>query len=177
MRISALNRYALCNCAVIAMLAGCAGSQLSIRAPSATSQQVAGGVSGAFAQVRPARSAARQTVVIEYVYVVNLDSDNVSTYTIDAITGALTQVKGSPFRAGTSPFNVAVDPKGKFAYVTHADANNVSAYRIDAASGALKRVKGSPFAAAPGLGRGSRSYGQVRICNQLRLFWDLPEPR
>ena len=67
-------------------------------------------------------------------------SDNVSTYTIDATTGALKKVKGSPFAAGTTPYGVAVDPSGKFAYVANLGSNNVSAHTIDANSGALTPV-------------------------------------
>ena len=74
-------------------------------------------------------------------------SSNVSAYTINATTGALTPVPGSPFEAGLRPFSVVVDPTGKFAYVANYGSNNVSAYTINAATGALTPVPGSPFAA------------------------------
>ena len=48
----------------------------------------------------------------EFVYVTNLNSGNVSGYTIDPTTGALTPISGSPFAAGQSPQSVAVDPTG-----------------------------------------------------------------
>src|SRR5882724_6908900 len=44
---------------------------------------------------------------------------NVSAYIIDAATGALIPVSGSPFAAGISPFWVAVDPAARFAYVAN----------------------------------------------------------
>ena len=69
-----------------------------------------------------------------------------SAYAIDATTGALTAVPGSPFVAGTEPFAIAVDPKGKFVYVVNYRYGNVSAFAIDATSGALTQVTGSPFA-------------------------------
>ena len=81
----------------------------------------------------------------KFAYVPNFGSNNISAYTIDATSGALTPVTGSPFSAGRGPYAVAVDPSGKFAYVANLDSNNVSAYTINAASGALTRVKGSPF--------------------------------
>jgi DNA-binding beta-propeller fold protein YncE len=56
-------------------------------------------------------------------------------------------VKGSPFKAGTFPESVAVDPTGKFAYVANPGSANVSGYSI-AANGALVPVPGSPFPAA-----------------------------
>ena len=72
---------------------------------------------------------------------------NVSAYTINATNGALTQVAGSPFPAGSLPFYVVVDPMGRFVYVANADSNNVSAYTINASTGALTPVAGSPFGA------------------------------
>ena len=83
----------------------------------------------------------------QFVYVVHLQDNNVSAYSIGA-NGALTPVPGSPFAAGNAPDAVAVDPTGKFAYVA-TEHHNVWAYSIGA-NGALTRVKGSPFAAGNG---------------------------
>lgn len=82
----------------------------------------------------------------KFAYVANPGDNNVSAYTIDATSGALTPVAGSPFGAGIAPFGVAVDRSGKFLYVTNAASNNVSAFTINATSGALTPVAGSPFA-------------------------------
>jgi DNA-binding beta-propeller fold protein YncE len=78
-----------------------------------------------------------------------INSNDVSGYTINATTGALTAIVGSPFPAGSAPFSVAVDPTGKFAYVANADfnSNNVSGYTINATTGALTAIAGSPFPA------------------------------
>ncbi|HEX2711883.1 MAG TPA: beta-propeller fold lactonase family protein [Candidatus Acidoferrales bacterium] len=88
-----------------------------------------------------------------FAYVANEGSPvlggNVSAYTIDGATGALTPVPGSPFPAGAGPHSVAVDPTGQFAYVANANSGNVSAYTIDGATGALTPVPGSPFPAGP----------------------------
>jgi 6-phosphogluconolactonase len=89
----------------------------------------------------------------EFAYVANIGSKNngsnrnVSGYTIDSTTGALTPITGSPFAAGTNPGSVAVDPSGKFAYVANEGGNNVSGYTIDPVTGALTPITGSPFAA------------------------------
>jgi DNA-binding beta-propeller fold protein YncE len=40
-------------------------------------------------------------------FVTNYSSNNVSVYTIDANSGALAPVAGSPFGAGTAPFGIA----------------------------------------------------------------------
>jgi len=55
-----------------------------------------------------------------------------SAYRIDVATGALSAVAGSPFRAGTHPFSITIEPTGNFAYVANQFSNTVSAYRIDA---------------------------------------------
>jgi 6-phosphogluconolactonase (cycloisomerase 2 family) len=87
----------------------------------------------------------------KFAYVPNLGANhgngNLSAYTIDSSTGALTAVPGSPFAGGLIPQFVTVHPNGKFAYVTNGLSNNVWAYAIDATSGALTAVLGSPFAA------------------------------
>lgn len=70
---------------------------------------------------------------------------------IDASTGALSPVPGSPFATDTLSVEVAVDPSGKFVYVANGDppANNISAFAIDPSTGALTPVPGSPFAVGP----------------------------
>ena len=82
-----------------------------------------------------------------FAYVANGTSNNVSAYSINATTGALTQVTGSPFPAGSTPSSVTVNPAGTFAYVTNQNSSNVSAYSINATTGALTQVAGSPFTA------------------------------
>jgi DNA-binding beta-propeller fold protein YncE len=82
-----------------------------------------------------------------FAYVANSESNNVSAYTIDAATGALAAVAGSPFAAGTFPLFVTLHPSGKFAYVANNSSSNISVYTIDAATGALTAVAGSPFGA------------------------------
>src|SRR5260370_12829529 len=82
-----------------------------------------------------------------FAYVANVRSGDVSAYTIDGATGALMEVDGSPFPAGSGPWSVTVDPTGQFAYVANGGSNNVSAYSIDGTTGALTEIDGSPFPA------------------------------
>jgi 6-phosphogluconolactonase len=82
-----------------------------------------------------------------FVYVTNYSSaisGSVSAYSINAKSGALTQVSGSPFASGNGPQDIAIDPTGSFAYVADTQSSNVSAYTISE-SGALTPIKGSPF--------------------------------
>jgi YVTN family beta-propeller protein len=77
----------------------------------------------------------------KFAYVTNSGSNDVSMYTIDATTGALTFI-GS-IAAGTDPVSIAVDPAGKFAYVanwTYDTDGSVSMYTIDATTGGLTPI-------------------------------------
>jgi 6-phosphogluconolactonase len=80
-------------------------------------------------------------------------STSVYAYAIDAASGALTAVPGSPFPAGENPVSAAVDVSGRFLFVANnantANGNSVSAFSIDPNTGVLTPVSGSPFAASP----------------------------
>jgi len=82
----------------------------------------------------------------KFAYVANQVSNSISAYTINAATGALTAVSGSPFPAGSAPWSLT-DPSGKFAYVANASSGSISVYAVDGSSGVLTAVSGSPFAA------------------------------
>jgi len=53
----------------------------------------------------PARGFAQAPP--QFVYVTNFYSHNVSAYSVDATTGALTPVAGSPFATGAYPYGLA----------------------------------------------------------------------
>ena len=90
-----------------------------------------------------------------FAYVSNSGPGNISAYTINQTTGALTTVSLSPFTAGSYPNQVTVDPSGTFAFVANmgdgTGDGTISAYTIDNTStstpGALNTVSGSPFTA------------------------------
>ena len=84
-----------------------------------------------------------------FAYVVNAVSNNISAYSIDPVTGALTQLPGSPFAAGTYPISIAVTPSCKYAYVVNnyidgGTSNTVTAYVINGSTGALTAI-GAPI--------------------------------
>jgi len=86
----------------------------------------------------------------QFVYVANKATDgldgSIFAYTIDAGTGALTPITGSPFTTlGSEPFAVTVDPSGKFAYMAAGLGQTVWAFDISATTGALTEV-GLPIA-------------------------------
>ncbi|MGO9454420.1 MAG: lactonase family protein [Candidatus Binataceae bacterium] len=83
-----------------------------------------------------------------FLYVTNTGSAYISAYVIDAATGALAPVPGSPFSVTEAGWQIAADPAAGFVY-TISGRGNVWAYAIDAATGALAPV-GSPLAAGFG---------------------------
>jgi 6-phosphogluconolactonase (cycloisomerase 2 family) len=87
------------------------------------------------------------TYTPKFVYVADDDDSAVGGYTVDANTGNLTAVPGSPFSSGTNDASVAVDPSGRFAYTANFNGMNASGYTINAVSGALTAMANSPFAA------------------------------
>ena len=74
---------------------------------------------------------------------------------IDAATGGLAELAGSPVAYHVVPGPAAVDPAGKFVYVTNADPSvtagaQVSAWSIDPVSGELGAIALSPSATTAG---------------------------
>jgi len=92
------------------------------------------------------------TYTPKFAYVANGNgsANNVSAYKINATTGKLKAVTGSPFASGSLPVSVTVDPSGRFAYVANENGGSVSAYTINSGSGVLTQISGSPFPAGNG---------------------------
>ena len=72
-----------------------------------------------------------------FAYVANRGSNNISAYSVDATTGALTTIAGSPFAAGKLPIAIAVDPTGSYAYVANQTDATISAFTIERAAAAF----------------------------------------
>ncbi|PYX62068.1 MAG: hypothetical protein DMG73_01195 [Acidobacteria bacterium] len=75
-------------------------------------------------------------------------SGGIFAFTIDATSGALTAVAGSPFGAASSlPFAIVVIPSNQYLYESSGDgSNSVHGFSINQSTGALTEVSGSPFA-------------------------------
>jgi 6-phosphogluconolactonase (cycloisomerase 2 family) len=87
------------------------------------------------------------------VFVGNEDSNDVSAFSVNSATGALTKVHGSPFAAGgTDPIAmVAYWHGGNYnLYVANAGSHNLSAYSIDQGTGALAPLSPGPSTIATG---------------------------
>jgi len=82
------------------------------------------------------------------LYVSNGPSGTVSAFSI-AGSGALTEIAGSPFPAGTNIVGITIDPKGQFLYAADFGGGKISSFSIQS-GGALAAVAGSPFSTGSG---------------------------
>ena len=85
-----------------------------------------------------------------YLLVTNSFSNNVSVFSIDAGSGALTEVGGSPFFANNSPSEILVLPADNFVYVSNPGIGQVTAFSFDPASGFMTQLTPSPYVSGPG---------------------------
>ena len=81
----------------------------------------------------------------EFAYVANAADNGLSTYQVDATSGALLAV-GVPIATGRFPYAVVGTTSKRFVYVANQDSNDVSAFSVNVETGALAAVPGSPFA-------------------------------
>ena len=138
-------------------LADYSGSYLSIsQQPSSPTQNCT--ISNAAISTQAANETGFTVSCAEFAYVTNATDDTLSTYRIDATTGAM-QAVGTPTTTGTSPYaTVGVEtyysgvlafmyPRQYVVFVSNEDSNDVSAFAVNSATGALTAVPGSPFAA------------------------------
>jgi len=95
-----------------------------------------------------ASNTATVTIRKKILYVANTGSNNISGFSINTTTGALTLVPGSPFATGGSGsifgISLAVTPNGKFVYAGNAGSGDISAFSVGS-NGALTPIGGSPF--------------------------------
>lgn len=72
-----------------------------------------------------------------FLYVGNIDSNNISGYRIVQATGELVPLPGSPFATGLQPNYLTMHPKGGFVYVANYASDNISRLAIDSTTGEL----------------------------------------
>ena len=117
-----------------------------------TSSGVFASVAGSpFTAATNPRSVAYSPIVNGNVFaaVANVNSSNVSVYSVNALSGVFTPVGGSPFTAPTNPASVAYSPaiNGQLFAAVAQFGGGVSVYSVDTSSGAFSPVAGSPFVA------------------------------
>lgn len=79
----------------------------------------------------------------KFICVANMSPSNVSVFTIDSATGALSGP--TTVSAGLYPHSVAVDPTGRFIYLPGYWDKSIYALTRNSTTGALTNVPGSPF--------------------------------
>ena len=102
-----------------------------------------GNAGGFFAANRTTIGMARK-----FVFAANEQTNNISVFSIDPATGALTVVPGSPFPTGGasgSGISLGVTPDNQFLFASSSGSNNITVFSI-AANGTLTSISGSPFA-------------------------------
>ena len=61
-------------------------------------------------------------------------------------SGVLTEAPGSPFNAGLTPYQLVVDPTGRFLYVVNGGSQDITEFSINPSTGTLAELPGSPVA-------------------------------
>ena len=85
----------------------------------------------------------------KFLYITNMNQA-VRGFAVNATTGALTVIPGSPWIADEFPFSSASSPGGTFVYTVNPSNSDISAFAVNATSGVLTPVPGSPFALSMG---------------------------
>jgi 6-phosphogluconolactonase len=103
-----------------------------------------GGGSGFFAANR-----LTTCVVGSFLFVANEQSNNISVFSINPATGALSLVPGSPFATGGiagSGISLGVTSDNRFLFASSSGSRNIAVFSIGA-NGTLLSIPGSPFPA------------------------------
>jgi 6-phosphogluconolactonase (cycloisomerase 2 family) len=83
----------------------------------------------------------------DLLFVSNGGSNDISVFRINAVSGTLAAVPGSPFASGGRSFlgtSLASTPDGRYLIAVNSGSPNIVVFRI-AANGALTRTPGSPY--------------------------------
>lgn len=81
----------------------------------------------------------------KWIYTASRTVDSIRGFSIDAITGQLSEIVGSPFDSKLrSPFYADFHPSGRFFYLA-GRGGGVGAYQVNPKTGAVTEVPGQPF--------------------------------
>jgi 6-phosphogluconolactonase (cycloisomerase 2 family) len=83
----------------------------------------------------------------EFLYALS-GGTTVFGYGVDANSGALSAINGSPFTLSSATDYFAVDPSGQFVYAAYENANTVAGFDINASTGTLTAFTAPPVSAA-----------------------------
>ncbi len=138
---------------ILAFQVGSNGNLVQIGSDMAVSQDngVVGN-SGTYAPIAYDRTGT-------YAFVLNQQATSVSVFQINQ-DGSLCSAVGSPFQPGygVNPYNIVIDPSGRFVYILYAGTSTIAAYSInltayvpdlDLSTGCSATVSGDTPALAP----------------------------
>ncbi len=83
----------------------------------------------------------------EFLYALS-GGTTVFGYRVDANSGALTAINGSPFTLSSAADYFAIDPSSQFVYAAYENANTVVGFDINASTGTLTAFTAPPMSAA-----------------------------
>lgn len=90
-------------------------------------------------------SAIARDPLNRFVYVTNYGDDTVSAYTVDNISGKMTEVEGSPYKVGKKPGEILIDANGWYLYTINEESKDMSVFLIHYTKGQLAEAQGSPL--------------------------------
>jgi len=132
-----------------------ANYQVSVLGPQAQYCSVTQNGSGPIVDANSGNAAAYPTVQVvcigpaaRFAYVANAGSANISAFSVNASTGALSALASSPVSvpASSQLYEIKTDPTGRFLYAVDQSANKIFGFSINSSDGSLTAVTGSPFA-------------------------------
>jgi len=85
----------------------------------------------------------------KYLLVTNTFTDNISVFSIDSGSGALTPIANSPFYANSGPGEILIPPSGDLVYVTNSGVGTVTGFTFSTSTGQLTSV-GPPYYSGAG---------------------------
>ena len=113
-----------------------------------------------------------------FTYVSNTNASSITAYKLNANTGALSPLTGSPFAGVNVPTGLAIAPNSHFLAAGNVNGPSVSVFRVDTDNGSITPVAGSPFL-TPGGGyplqtlfhsSGKFLYAGMQVCSTSNVW-------
>ncbi len=123
------------------------GSEMAAEGLNIENSQTFAPVSSFVSPSLPAAGDTGIAIVSEHFLYMPFTNSTIYGFSIDATTGALTPVTGSPYSITFSPSCVAVDPSGAFLFV--GGSSGISVFSVSATDGSLLLTGSTPTSGSP----------------------------
>ena len=80
-----------------------------------------------------------------FAYVSNSDSNTITAYKMDSVSGALSAITGSPSGTVNAPLGLALSPNADLLAAGNLNGGGISVFHVNKTTGAITTVTGSPF--------------------------------